>query len=66
MPNKRQEATSGRCKAKTKVGVPCAAPAIRAASSAPCIQTQAVRRNSGARFPPPLYVGRDSFQIWEV
>ena len=29
MPNKRQKTTSGRCKAKTKAGTPCAAPAIR-------------------------------------
>ena len=29
MPNKRQEATSGRCNAMTKAGSSCAAPAIR-------------------------------------
>ena len=29
MPSKRQKATNGRCKAKTKAGTPCAAPAIR-------------------------------------
>jgi len=29
MPTKRQEAMIGRCKAKTKAGRPCAAPAIR-------------------------------------
>jgi general stress protein YciG len=29
MPTRQQEATSGRCKAKTKAGSPCAAPAIK-------------------------------------
>jgi general stress protein YciG len=29
MPTKQQEATSDRCKAKTKAGGPCAAPAVR-------------------------------------
>ena len=29
MPTKHQEGTNGRCKAMTKAGAPCAAPAIR-------------------------------------
>jgi hypothetical protein len=29
MPSKQQEATDGKCKAKTKAGQPCAAPAIK-------------------------------------